>query len=306
MKTDEIRFTTKRSLQEISNILRNGASQIKARNVEKLEDDPFGSFGQAPDIAIGMNGMNPLGFGTRGWGIEVYVTDLGNAREVQMVALGDGVRSKMSGGYFYDLSIGKSQRNKLAQMLADPAPSVSDKQGYGSSPNTGNEKQEPQRAATSSVVTASNSSSSKKTILIIAGIIIAALLVIIPLSNSSSSHYDGGEEQYTEDEYYEDDEGAGDNIDVDEESSDGYFVTGNTYYVQTNLRVREGPGKEYRILTRDELTPEDYAISVDSETTTDALIEKGKMVTCQGMSDNWMKISSGWICVYDEGEELVK
>ena len=118
MKTDTMSFKTTKTLQEISNILRNGASQIKARNVEKLEDDPFGSFGQAPDIAIGMNGMNPLGFGTRGWGIEVYVTDLGNAREVQMVALGDGVRSKMSGGYFFDLGIGKKQRDKLAQMLA--------------------------------------------------------------------------------------------------------------------------------------------------------------------------------------------
>ncbi len=84
------------------------------------------------------------------------------------------------------------------------------------------------------------------------------------------------------------------------------FVIGQSYEVQENLRVRAGPGKEYRILARDELLSDDYAISVNSKTTKDALIEKGKWVTCQGMQDNWMKISSGWICVNDEGEELVK
>ncbi|MBR4091747.1 MAG: hypothetical protein IKK28_12990 [Mogibacterium sp.] len=84
------------------------------------------------------------------------------------------------------------------------------------------------------------------------------------------------------------------------------FIIGESYQVQTNLRVRAGAGKEYRILERTELTPEDYEISVNSKTTKDALIEKGKWVTCLGMQDNWMQISSGWICVFDDGEELVK
>ena len=84
------------------------------------------------------------------------------------------------------------------------------------------------------------------------------------------------------------------------------FSEGKVYYVQTNLRVREGPGKEYRILQRSELSPDDYAQSVDSTTTTDALMEKGAAITCLEMQGNWMRIESGWVCVEDEGEVLVK
>lgn len=84
------------------------------------------------------------------------------------------------------------------------------------------------------------------------------------------------------------------------------YNVGESYVVQTNLRVREGPGKEYRILERYELSPDDYIQSVDSDTTTDALMEKGSVITCLEMSGNWMRISSGWVCVEDEGEVLVE
>ena len=84
------------------------------------------------------------------------------------------------------------------------------------------------------------------------------------------------------------------------------YQEGKVYYVQTNLRVREGPGKTYRILDRSELLPGDYAQSVDSTTTTDALMEKGAAITCLEMQGNWMRIESGWVCVEDEGEVLVK
>lgn len=84
------------------------------------------------------------------------------------------------------------------------------------------------------------------------------------------------------------------------------YQEGKVYYVQTNLRVREGPGKNYRILDRSELYPGDYAQSVDSTTTTDALLEKGAAITCLEMQGNWMRIESGWVCVEDEGEVLVK
>ena len=82
------------------------------------------------------------------------------------------------------------------------------------------------------------------------------------------------------------------------------YIVGETYTVQTNLRVRKGPGKEYGILKRSELTSEDYAKSVDTKT--DAVIAKGSRITCLEMSGNWMRISSGWVCVEDEGEILVK
>ncbi len=89
-------------------------------------------------------------------------------------------------------------------------------------------------------------------------------------------------------------------------SGNSKYKVGESYTVQTNLRVREGPGKNYRILDRSELAPDDYAKSVDSTTTTDALMEKGVKITCLEMSGDWMRISSGWVCVEDEGEVLVK
>lgn len=103
-----------------------------------------------------------------------------------------------------------------------------------------------------------------------------------------------------------DDEDDQDQPAASESEEDPYYHVGYQYTVQTNLRVRAGPGKEYRILERTELAPEDYAKSVDSKTTKDALMEKGSVVTCQGMDGKWMRIESGWICVEDAGEVLVK
>ena len=118
MKTDTITFTTKKSLPEIANILRRASSDFKAQ-LSKLNDDPLGSLGgQEPEIAEGMTGSNFLGFGARGWGIEIYVTDLGTKRSVELIALGDGLMRKMSGGEFFDLGLGKKHRDKLANMLA--------------------------------------------------------------------------------------------------------------------------------------------------------------------------------------------
>ena len=152
--------------------------------------------------------------------------------------------------------------------------------------------------------------------LLIAGVVILALIIIPNLFKSNRSYDDS----YYDDEYYDDEYYDEENTDSYNESdsddyidegypdngNDSYYVIGNTYQIQTNLRVREGPGKEYRILNRDELTGDDFANSVDSKTTTDALMEKGKYVKCLGMEGDWMRIESGWICVYDEGEVLVR
>lgn len=118
MKTDTISFKTNKGLQEIANIIRNYASSAKA-SITKLDDDPFGGIGgQTPAIAVGLSGKNFLGFGQRGWGMQVYVTDMGSSRAVELVALGDGIRQQMSGGDFFDLGMGKRHREKLASMLA--------------------------------------------------------------------------------------------------------------------------------------------------------------------------------------------
>ena len=58
-----------------------------------------------------------------------------------------------------------------------------------------------------------------------------------------------------------------------------------------------------RHLKRSELSPEDYANSADYP---DALLKKGTQVKCLEMSGNWMRIASGWICVYDGEEVLVE
>lgn len=139
--------------------------------------------------------------------------------------------------------------------------------------------------------------------LAIVGIIVVLLIVVgymiaknLDTSSSEDMYYDDTYSDDTYDETYSDDN-------TYQQDEDSYYVEGGIYYVQDVIKVREGPGKNYRQLQRSELTSEDYAISEDYP---DALLKKGSQVTCLGMSGDWMMISSGWICVYDEGEYLVK
>ena len=171
---------------------------------------------------------------------------------------------------------------------------------------------------------------SKKAVVIIALIIIAVLIasavaIFVFLgkekNNESSSSTAVAEESTTEDEKTEatseekteaaeenskEEESAKESEKDEDESDDSYYKVGEVYTVQTNLRVREGPGKKYRILDRSELVGDDWAQSVDSKETTDALLEKGSKVTCLEMSGKWMRIESGWICTEDGGEVLIK
>ena len=158
----------------------------------------------------------------------------------------------------------------------------------------------------------SSHSSSNRTptgkLLLVAGIILMVIIVGASIINSKS-HYSSSDNYYydeNDDVDMNDDDYSYSDEDYPNNGNDSYYVIGNSYQIQTNLRVREGPGKEYRILNRDELSPEDYENSVDSKTTTDALMEEGKTVLCLGMEGDWMRIESGWICVYDEGEVLVR
>ena len=81
-------------------------------------DDPFVNVNDY-DIAVGMTGsVSPLGIGTASWGIEIYVSDLGNYREVEMIALGDGIMQKMSGDVYFDMRCGKKRRDAIADMLS--------------------------------------------------------------------------------------------------------------------------------------------------------------------------------------------
>lgn len=90
---------------------------------------------------------------------------------------------------------------------------------------------------------------------------------------------------------------------ADTSSASSGYIAGNYYTVQDVLRVRENPDINARQLKRSELASEDYANSADYP---DALLQKGSRVKCLEMSDNWMRIASGWICVNDGKEVLVK
>lgn len=90
-------------------------------------------------------------------------------------------------------------------------------------------------------------------------------------------------------------------------SKDSYYIVGQDYYVQPSegLRVRSEPSaaNDATILKRNQLTSEDMANAHNGDL---AVLKKGSKVTCLEMKDNWMRISSGWICVEDNGEVFVK
>lgn len=75
-------------------------------------------------------------------------------------------------------------------------------------------------------------------------------------------------------------------------SSSSYKV-GQVYTLQTNLKVRTGPGTNYRQKKRSELTSN---ARQHAQSGTYAVLKKGTRVTCQGVNGNWIKIPSGYIC----------
>lgn len=117
MKFDSYTFQTSRNLAAIIDIIKTASYEFKA-NIDKL-DDPFSGLGNySPDVAVIMTGKNRLGAGPRGWGMQIYVTDLGNSRSVELIALGDGILHKMSGGDFFDLGLSKKFRDKLERKIS--------------------------------------------------------------------------------------------------------------------------------------------------------------------------------------------
>lgn len=82
-----------------------------------------------------------------------------------------------------------------------------------------------------------------------------------------------------------------------ETTPNSYYTIGGTYYVQPEdgVNVRVGPGTNYDVV-------------INQKTGKKVALRKGTAVECEGMSDdgNWMMISSGWICVWDGNETLVR
>lgn len=84
------------------------------------------------------------------------------------------------------------------------------------------------------------------------------------------------------------------------------YQVGKAYTLQVDLRVRTGPGTDYRAKTYAELT-ENAKIHDKNK---DGLLDHGTDVTCQEVknvgSDIWIRIPSGWIAAYYQGNVFVK
>lgn len=89
-------------------------------------------------------------------------------------------------------------------------------------------------------------------------------------------------------------------------SSGPSYQVGKIYTLQVELKVRTGPGTNYRAKSYAELTAD--AKSSDSDR--DGAIGKGTSVTCKEVQKNgndiWIRIPSGWIAAYYEGNIYVK
>ena len=126
LKTDIVEYTTQRSMRDLTDALRRAISATKA-DVEQLEDDPL-ELGDdiKPQVAVLLSGSNFMG-GSRMWGVQVMLYELGDRRAVQLVAIGEGfgagVMSYYTGGYF-ELRDGKRRRDKILAILTENDPTA--------------------------------------------------------------------------------------------------------------------------------------------------------------------------------------
>ena len=81
------------------------------------------------------------------------------------------------------------------------------------------------------------------------------------------------------------------------------YQIGKVYTLQSDMYVRQTPNGakvKFDSLTQDGKKNGKY----DDEG--NAILKKGTRVTCKGMSENWMKIPSGWICAYNSAKTYIK
>ena len=126
---ESIQFDTKKTVQEIANVLRSYRG-----NMEKLDSDPLAGIGggAAEAIAVviwdevrGLGEMlrHPASKGAS-WAVQVYVYDRGEARHIELVALGKSSGSMWLSGAIgrgnrsYHLGFSKDHRDELAKLLS--------------------------------------------------------------------------------------------------------------------------------------------------------------------------------------------
>lgn len=127
MKTDAIEFVTTKTLSEVVDCLRRCAYECKAQ-VDDIESNSLDNFGGQPDIQVVFSGHVSLigslkhfrpGSAHNSWGVQIFVTDLGAQRHVEMIALGEGVFAGGLGNGSGVLNLGVSidNRDKIAACL---------------------------------------------------------------------------------------------------------------------------------------------------------------------------------------------
>ena len=126
---ESIQFDTRKTVQEIANVLRSYGG-----NMEKLNSDPLAgiSGGETEAIAIviwdevrGFREMmkHPASKGAA-WAVQVYVYEQGEARHIELVALGKSSGSMWLSGAIgrgnrtYHLGFSRDHRDELAKLLA--------------------------------------------------------------------------------------------------------------------------------------------------------------------------------------------
>lgn len=86
----------------------------------------------------------------------------------------------------------------------------------------------------------------------------------------------------------------------------GLYCVGNAYTLQNEMKVRTGPGTQYRAKRPKELTTDGRKHDKDG----DGALDAGTRVTCKELStdgeDIWMKTPSGWIAAYYNGKAYVR
>lgn len=95
----------------------------------------------------------------------------------------------------------------------------------------------------------------------------------------------------------------GNNTSAAPASSLSPYQIGKTYTLQSDMYVRQTPNGaklKYDSLTMDGKKNGKY----DEEG--NAILKRGTRVTCKGMSENWMKVPSGWICAYNSAKTYIK
>ena len=120
LQTNSITFTVSKDLRGVNNTLRQIASQLDAEVERIVNDDPLGGFDSNSDIEVVLSGKKGL-FNPQYWAVQVFVDDLGNSCNVELVALGNSTKDRILYGTAnanMKMSLSVSKRDEIAAMLS--------------------------------------------------------------------------------------------------------------------------------------------------------------------------------------------